>query len=107
MQPKISGTGKTLSLLCATLGWISKQTEIKNEWTPMLVDGKNDDNQNENKIDVFSDADMHMIIDMPDVEIPMEKVPQVIYASRTHSQISQGKRFILNRFSATKIHFTN
>lgn len=111
MALKISGTGKTLCLLCATLGWISKQKEIKKKWiSNLLEDSDHDDDgmekeeeeevagaDKENNIDMSSDTNkMHedlngLPINMTDETVPMEKIPQVIYALRTHSQMSQGK----------------
>lgn len=104
----VSGTGKTLSLLCATLGWLSKQKEIKRAWTSQLLDDSDHDDDNvEKKGEEGVGADKENAIqnnkngahfdlsgleaEMADDTIPMEKIPKVIYASRTHSQLTQGK----------------
>lgn len=91
----ISGTGKTLSLLCATLGWISKQTEIRNEW---VSNDNGDDSAIGNEKEAIepktfevNDTDDEIMVDMPDEATPMSSIPTVHFASRTHSQISQGK----------------
>lgn len=106
---EISGTGKTLSLLCATLAWISKQKEIRRKWTSNLLDESDHDDDEmeegekaaasdkENKNDEPSDSNkMHEdSSELPtnnktDEDIPMDEI-KVYYALRTHSQITQGK----------------
>lgn len=71
----ISGTGKTLSLLCSTLAWIEK--ERQNQWTP----GKS-----MNKSFKLNKSRS------------MRSVPLVIYATRAHTQIEQGNPHISSSF---------
>lgn len=100
----ISGTGKTLCLLCATLGWISKEKEEKTKFISDLLDDtddqgmeKEEETQKGNGNNILSDTNgmlegtSGLPMDMAEEEIPMHVIPQVIFASRTHSQISQGR----------------
>lgn len=107
MTLKILGTGKTLCLLCATMGWIAKQKEIKRKWISKLTEESDDDDdemQNglaataaankENGVSNGSNkmhGDSNELSINTDEEIPMDNIPQVFYALRTHSQITQGK----------------
>ena len=62
-----TGTGKTLCLLCSTLAWQEQQKRLSNESSKIAVDTIGDG----------ASQPVH------------NNIPTIIYASRTHSQLSQ------------------
>ena len=75
-----TGTGKTLCLLCSTLAWQLEQRSNLNGGSSsngLLVDGDVRNGNGNVKVNGNGGASQQ------------RKVPTIIYASRTHSQLSQ------------------
>lgn len=85
------------------MGWITKQKEIKQNDNDDNGDGirgeeaaaaaTREGNQNNvlRKANKLHENSSGLPIDMTDETVVKDEIPQVIYALRTHSQITQGK----------------
>lgn len=76
-----TGTGKTLSLLCSSLAWLTVQKEQQQE----LVRLKS----MTTTATLSEDTLLEAVADVKPIQSMNSSVPKIIYASRTHSQLSQ------------------
>jgi hypothetical protein len=72
-----TGTGKTLCLLCASLAWLFEEKAQRERKRALSRTGSNDSQQ------------QHSASFSGSPTFPMAPLPRLVYASRTHSQLTQ------------------
>jgi Rad3-related DNA helicase len=84
-----TGTGKTLCLLCSTLAWQMQQRANINAAAPTTSSASTNTNTSTNtNANTHSNSNANTGTNASSTS-GKKKVPTIIYASRTHSQLSQ------------------